>query len=150
MEFIKTYPDLRHLSLSGTVKGAANIEYAKNEIFDAINALASLTSLKFHLFTDETLNALADAHGDLEELDLSRSSITGRSVAALAKLKNLHTLNVADTALSMYDIVQLADQLPNLKFLTIQLPKAWTVKHDHRRIADELALQGIEVSFSDQ
>lgn len=145
--FIKNYPMLTHFSFRGFVKDPQTLTYVKETLFDTINDLEALKSLHFQYLSDEHIPRLVDKHPELEVLDLSGCNITRESIQMLSSLKQLNRLNLVKTNLSFSDILELTEELPLLKSLKIQLPKSIKTRHEHQRIADVLALRGIDVEI---
>lgn len=142
-EFLKKYPSLNDLSL-----WLISLKPSDNQFsLDGISSLHSLHSLAIHVYENEELiiKAISGNFG-LEKLNLQSSQVTTKSIPIIADLKNLQTLNLANTGLSRNQIINLAEQLPNLRMLTIQFSNTIEGREDERKIVEILALRNIDVN----
>ena len=141
-EFITRYPNLIHFS-SPVLFVGKDIPQKNDLLLSQVNRLGSLQSLRAPFVCDDNVESFVNQQQGLKELDLSFSKITGVSVPALSKLKELRKLTLTNTTLTMVEILDLAANLPNLTSLTIQLPIKFA--HEHEKIREVLALRRIEV-----
>jgi len=118
-------------------------------IVGALHLLEKLQSLHLQYFLDTaSLAKLVEGHRDLVTLNISYSEkITDESIPSLIQLRHLRELDVCGTKLTSAGIIRLAESLPNLRILKIQLCKSRNSDRDARIIMYKLALKGIEVKI---
>jgi Leucine-rich repeat (LRR) protein len=116
LQFLEGLPFIEELNLANTNIGDAGLAHLKELRNLRYLNLSRRFKTKAQI-TNAGMQHLAALAG-LEELDLSYNESIGAEVAGLVGLKNLRSLNISGTGVSMEDIAHLKD-MPNLATLSM-------------------------------
>ena len=130
-------------SLKGLCLSGIDLESIKPEVLESLNQLDSLKVLQIYSnsLSEELVPSIAKLNR-IEELHLKIWSIKSRDIAPLAEMKALVSLMLMGSP-EYRDLIELTQQLPNLKHLVIDGPI--TFSEEVRTLISASGLESIRI-----